>query len=649
MYVQRVLKMNIYAFLTLMGFSANVILGTYILYSNHREKLNRLYAMVAASLAVWSIGTFFLFIATTPQDAVTGDRVGCIGALLTISVLLYFYMAFVGKEPKKKYIPLMYLPTMFFLVISTTTDFLSAGARLSSLGVYSIVPGVLYLPYTLTIVAYALAGMILCIDFYMRTKSQKEKTQAKLLILSLIAPVFFGTLTDILPEVTGTDIIPLTPITSTITAIIIAYAMLRHGLMTITPGMAAENIIENMMDYLVVTDNRKNITLVNDSCLNALGYGKGELKGKHMNVVFPDEKKFFEQIARQPELKNYETKIMSKDKTPLSVSMNCSRLRGKSGNVAGFVLVMRDLRETEKLKKSVIERSRELSEKIDELTKVKSALLNMMEDADKANIQLSRSKKEIEKSYGKLKEVDVKKDEFISVAAHELKTPLTAIHGFSQLLKDEKVLKNRDAAKKYLDIMDKETGRLSNLVTSILELSRADLGTLKFLYEKIDLKDFVGSIISEMQVHAKQKGLHLDLAIDKGADFIETDREKLTQILINLINNSVKYTPKGWIKVIISREGDNIHFSVKDSGVGIAKENIEKLFHRFYQVDSTYTRKVGGTGLGLSICKEYVEAMGGRAWVESELGKGSTFHVVLPAKQTLVHGIKLEQEKTVSK
>jgi methyl-accepting chemotaxis protein len=319
------------------------------------------------------------------------------------------------------------------------------------------------------------------------------------------------------------------------------------------------------------------------------------------------------------------------------------RSKNEIGELANsFSQMIKDLKKSrdkirkhsEELEHKVLERTKELNSKVEELTKMKTALLAMMEDANRANVELKKSKKALEESYGKLKEVDVKKDEFISVAAHELKTPLTAIHGFSQLLKSEKTMKDKNSTKKYLDIIDKETKRLANLVTNILELSRADLGTLKILYEKIDLKGLLNIVIKEMEVHAKSKRLSLEMDVEKDIGSVETDREKLTQILINLINNAIKYTPKGSIRLSVSKERGSIHFSVKDTGIGIAKENISNLFHRFYQVDSTYTRKVGGTGLGLSICKEYVNAMGGRVWVESELNKGSTFHFMIPIKHT---------------
>jgi hypothetical protein len=138
------------------------------------------------------------------------------------------------------------------------------------------------------------------------------------------------------------------------------------------------------------------------------------------------------------------------------------------------------------------------------------------------------------------------------------------------------------------------------------------------------------NVLNEMSVLAKERGLRLKSDIGKGLPKISTDMERLVQILINLISNAVKYTERGGIDVSAFKDGQNLHFVVKDTGIGIAKKYYGKLFERFYQIDSSYTRKAGGTGLGLSLCKEFVNALGGEIWFKSRFSKGSEFHFTLP-------------------
>jgi signal transduction histidine kinase len=285
---------------------------------------------------------------------------------------------------------------------------------------------------------------------------------------------------------------------------------------------------------------------------------------------------------------------------------------------------------TGELEKKVRERTSELTSRVDELTKMKLATQNIMDDMNEEHKQLLAAQAELQKNVADLRLMDKEKDTFISIAAHELKTPMTAIKGFAQLLENDNVMRDNQARKKYLRIIDEEILRLSKLVTEVLDLSRMDLGTMKFNIDKISLKPLVTEIIEELDQKARKKGINLLSKVQQLE--LETDKEKLMQILINLIDNAIKYTLKGRITVEAVPQGKSLLFKVADTGIGIPKEHHKKMFSRFYQVANPLTRQVGGSGLGLSICKEYVEALGGRIWFESVVGKGTTFYFTIPLK-----------------
>jgi len=332
------------------------------------------------------------------------------------------------------------------------------------------------------------------------------------------------------------------------------------------------------------------------------------------------------------------------------------RSNDEIGELGGaFIQMIHNLKESEKeikkhtqnLEKEVLKRTKELSSKVDVLSDTKTAVLNMMEDMDEANKRLVETQEKLKESLRELKEMNTKKDQFISIAAHELKTPLTSIHGFSQLLQNRKIANNFTKRNKYLKIMDHETKRLSKLVEDILDLSRIDLGTVKIDLSEIDVNELVKSAKREMEMEIKEKGLTSEYDIEPGLPKIVTDGEKLTEIMINLINNATKYTSKGKISVKVFRDNDNIHFVVKDTGVGVSKMNQEKIFERFYQVDSSLARKGGGTGLGLALCKEFVEMLGGKIWMSSRMGKGSEFHFTLPLKGVPKEHIRGEERKAI--
>lgn len=251
---------------------------------------------------------------------------------------------------------------------------------------------------------------------------------------------------------------------------------------------------------------------------------------------------------------------------------------------------------------------------------------------EQSNKKLRKAETELSKNYKELKKLDVEKDEFISIATHELKTPLTAIGGYAQLLKDEKIAKNSGKRRQFLDVLDNESKRLSGLVTDILNLSRIDLGVMRYDIESVDIYELMKAVESEFGTKISQSGLEKEFALEKNLPKIDTDKYKLHEIMDNLISNAIKYTPKGKITIRVVKRGGFIQFSIEDTGIGIKRKDYIKIFKRFSQIDSSITRKYRGSGLGLSICKEYVDKLGGNIWFKSRLGKGSTFYFKLPIK-----------------
>ena len=250
-------------------------------------------------------------------------------------------------------------------------------------------------------------------------------------------------------------------------------------------------------------------------------------------------------------------------------------------------------------------------------------------ELEKRDTQLVLINKQLEEANVKLKVLDTQKDEFISLVAHELKTPLTSIQGFAQVLLEKDVLGDSEN-KHYLEMISKNTDRLYALVTDIVDSSRINLGKLKFNIDVYDVYKIFNDVKEDMSLTISQKGLTPEFFIEDRLPNVKADFERTMQVLHNLISNSIKFTIKGMISLHVVREGEFIKFIVKDTGQGIPDENKSVLFSRFYQVDSELTRKVGGSGLGLSICKGLVQGMGGKIGFESESGKGSIFYFTLP-------------------
>ncbi len=229
----------------------------------------------------------------------------------------------------------------------------------------------------------------------------------------------------------------------------------------------------------------------------------------------------------------------------------------------------------------------------------------------------------------KLKKLEKIRRDFVANASHELKTPITAIKGYAESLLDG-AIDDIENAKKFVEIIKNQTDRLSILIEDLLTLSRIESGEIKIEKEKIAFEDVVFSVFQIFKEKAQKKGIQLQQEITPDLQ-INADRNKLTQILINLIDNSIKFTEKGYVKVKLYKYNGGLILSVEDTGVGIPKEHLHRIGERFYRVDRARSRELGGTGLGLAIVKHLVIAHGWDFKIESEIGKGTEIKILIPS------------------
>ncbi len=229
----------------------------------------------------------------------------------------------------------------------------------------------------------------------------------------------------------------------------------------------------------------------------------------------------------------------------------------------------------------------------------------------------------------KLKETDRIKTELISNVSHELRTPLASIKGFVSTLLDIEV--SEDNRKKFLTIVDQESDRLNQLIEDLLDLSLVESGKLQLNFEPVDISEIMEKLKPEISEKIKKKGLFFETEALDSLPMVRADKNALLQILVNLVSNAIKFIEKGgiWVRAEQWNRGKYIKISVQDTGIGIEEKHLEKIFEKFYRVE-TATHAIPGTGLGLAIVKDLVEKHKGKVWVESEVGKGSTFYFTIP-------------------
>jgi signal transduction histidine kinase len=231
-------------------------------------------------------------------------------------------------------------------------------------------------------------------------------------------------------------------------------------------------------------------------------------------------------------------------------------------------------------------------------------------------------------------QIDQLKEEFISVAAHELKTPMTALQGYTELLLSESVGKITATQEQFLQIIKTNVERLANLAGDLLDVSRIEAGMVQLQIRETSLAELIDTVLLTFRPEAERKELTLTVDVPDGLPSVWGDRGRLIQLLTNLMSNACKYTPGGGRVGITARQiNGQVQIDVMDTGIGISRQDQEQIFGRFFRADNPLIREIGGTGLGLSIAKSIVSLHGGRIWVDSELGRGSTFSFTLPIAQ----------------
>ena len=229
------------------------------------------------------------------------------------------------------------------------------------------------------------------------------------------------------------------------------------------------------------------------------------------------------------------------------------------------------------------------------------------------------------------KRLEEMKNDFISNISHELRTPLTSIKGSIDNLLDGIAGKLNDSQREYLAIINNESDRLVRLINDLLDLNKLEARSIKISPEEIEYISLVAQVVFNLKDLAYEKGLTLEMESSASEIHLKADRDRINQVLINLINNAIKFTERGGIKVIVEDSGDqSITTRVRDTGVGILRDELDKVFDKFHQVSKPSAVRSRGTGLGLAITKNLIELHGGTIWVESEEGKGSEFCFILP-------------------
>jgi len=288
------------------------------------------------------------------------------------------------------------------------------------------------------------------------------------------------------------------------------------------------------------------------------------------------------------------------------------------------------------------------SDKLNSFTKDDANIYTTLASQVAVALQNARLYVEQAATVTQLRELDRLKSAFLANMSHELRTPLNSILGFSDVILEEIDGPLTEPMQNDLQLIQKNGQHLLHLINDVLDMAKIEAGRINLSPERFKVHEILDDVLSITSTLASEKNLSLFVEEDTGNDVeVFADRTRLRQVMINLINNSIKFTESGKIAIRAAKQGtENILISVKDTGVGISPDKLEAIFQEFAQIDTSSTRKAGGTGLGLPISRRLIELHGGRLWAESNgiPGDGSIFYVELPIESRIVEPIeKLEK------
>lgn len=391
-------------------------------------------------------------------------------------------------------------------------------------------------------------------------------------------------------------------------------------------------LIENSSDAISVLDEKGTVIYQSASFEKIMGYAKEERVGQNvLKYIYQDDKKrMLRLFVRKIKIRNAIVKInfraYHKDGTLRYLEGIAKKLL-HSTKVQGVVVNYRDVTKRKRVEKELKQQNKEY------------AALNTEYIAQNKILTIALEK---------AKENDRLKTAFLANVSHEIRTPMNGILGFIDLLKGVDL--SNEEQQEYIKVIEKSGHRMLNTVIDLMDISKIEAGQVKVLISEVDVNEQIENLYAFFKPEVEEKGLQISFknTLPGGEAIINTDFEKFYAVFTNLIKNAIKYTPEGSIEFgyVLTGSPQELQFYVKDTGVGVPKDRQKAIFDRFVQADVEDTRAYQGVGLGLAIAKAYIMMLGGSIWLETEVGKGSTFYFTIPNN---FNGEKIvEKRETIS-
>jgi PAS domain S-box-containing protein len=585
-------ELNVLAIETLAVALGIIALGIFGLVREQGSQVSVVFSVMTAAMGLWLFGFSRMYGASDTALAMWWAKVAYVG-IVCLPAAIYNFSALIVKDYEKtrKRVLAVWTLSVFFVGIILTTDLQFASLYRYSWGYYpqARAASVPFMLYFIIIMITTLRDFVAA--YRSAARGSARRTRGRILLLTF-AVGYLGAV-DFIASF-GVPWRPLGHVAMLVFLVISARSIFHHHFMTITPAIAARQIVDTMNDGLIVLDPDGIVRLVNRATCGLFGCREQDLVGKRPSEGMASSAEF----ARQLELhvgsgttRDRQVELRLRDVALRTLSLSSSIMRGPAGETLAIVCVVSDISD------------RKLAEK------------------------------EQEELITRLQTIDKMKSDFVSMVSHELRTPLTTIKAFAELIIMKPDMPSEERSR-LMDIINAETDRLTRLISDILDLRRIESGSMKWRFEELSIDDVIRSSCASLGPLFESKGLAVTMALDSQHARLSGDRDRLVQVVTNILSNAVKFTPRGGsIHIAARREslpGAQIVVEIADTGIGISAGDIELIFQRFQRSTEGHTDAIEGTGLGLAIARQIIEHHGGRIWAANRQGQGSVFTFTLP-------------------
>jgi PAS domain S-box-containing protein len=734
---------NIHAFPPLLTAAAMLSLGIFVVVRERVSRVSLLSFVYTLAAGSWMLFAGIALLLRSEEATYRWMTLANMGVAAIPASLFHFTVVVLQAEERyRRAVRAVWAVSSVFLAASLFRDVLFAGFYHYSWGIFVKLrwPSYVFMVYFLLMMAATL-GMYW--TEYRRQGRNTTRGQRARSFLVAFSIGYFGSL-DFLPAV-GISYYPLSSVFMTSMLILLSRAIWRYRLVDITPAFAAQEVLENMRDALIVLDSDKVVRLVNRAACSMLGATEQDLVGRRPLDGMTDCRELAERlegVTVSDLVHDVEVRCRSREGTDRLFSLSTSIMRDAAGAAIATVCLVNDITERRRAEAALRASEERLSRAqrmaqvgnweldhrtgrlwwSDEVYRIygkdpsyfrpapdavekavhpddrgryraeletavrerrpfeldyrlvrpdgavrsvhaigeavrdesgrplaTSVTVQDVTEQRQANEERERLIEQLREANEKLRTLDQVKTNFITMASHELRTPLTTIKAFVELL-----LLKRDMPEarklRLVGTVNEEADRLARLIGDLLDLARIESGAMKWQTEPVELGDLVRGVLAKMSLLFEKKGLRVATAFDDGSVLVTGDRDRLVQVVTNILSNAVKFTPAGGaVSVTVRREQvprPQAVVEIADTGIGIPVQDLERIFERFHRSDDSRLVGIEGTGLGLAIARDIVTHLGGRIWAAGRGGQGSVFTFTLPLAET--SAAAPVQEKQVS-